>query len=819
MAIDKLSKSNRLLQSRRYTHDSFTDSQEAFTSVLDINANEVYIDQSLIPTSSIPYSGSAQSGLVYSANGQNVMQYYWRQPLTRSNLSTGSAQNEVWFFLNPSGSNAGIGAQLIDSTQQTNFISPKYATPSLANATTEDTTTGYLAKVFVSNAATASGVSAGDAISVNNYTFDYKTGVLQFTSTALAPTSAQYVYVSVYQYKGRTLTDNITSVSSSIAAISASVGGGGSLGSRVASLESATASLFSDTTNLKLYTASANIRLTSLETTSASVNISVTNLNTYSASVSNSLYNLNAFTASGGNASLNSFTASAGIRLTNLETTSASVNISITNLNSFTASNANTSLNTYTSSISDPKFVSIGASTSSLNTFSASVSSSILNLNTTSASVNISVTNLNTYSASISNSIAQLNSFTSSNTSTTALNSFTASAANRLTNLETTSASVNISVTNLNTYSASVSNSIQQLNTFTASNAIVSLNTYTSSISDPKFVSIGASTSSLNSFTSSLLTALTASGVNLTANGNLTVQGNLTVAGTTTAINSQTLNIGDNIIELNYGGTATKSGIYTKDATGGSLISGSFLWDATNDYWIAGISGSESRVLVVGSMGVVSGSSQINLVGTSDYTALFGGIASATSSLNTFTASNANTSLNTYTSSISDPKFVSIGASTSSLNAFSASVSSSILNLNTYSASVSNSIAQLNSFTSSNTSTTALNSFTASAANRLTNLETTSASVNISVSNINSFTASLSPSSNVIFNNVSASAVTSSFNISAPFVSGSTTSKRIAFRDTTGKLELVPSASVAGDFVQWDGGSFIMSNTVDGGSF
>jgi hypothetical protein len=616
MAIDKLSKSNRLLQSRRYTHDSFTDSQEAFTSVLDINANEVYVDQSLIPTSSIPYSGSAQSGLVYSANGQNVMQYYWRQPLTRSNLSTGSAQNEVWFFLNPSGSNAGIGAQLIDSTQQTNFISPKYATPSLANATTEDTTTGYLAKVFVSTAATSSGVVAGDAISVNNYTFDYKTGVLQFTSTALAPTSAQYVYVSVYQYKGRTLTDNITSVSSSIAAISASVGGGagGSLSGRVTNLESVSASVNAYTSSNDTTNTTQNNRLSNLETTSASVNISVTNLNTYSASVSNSIQQLNLFTSStAALGSLNAFTASAAPRLTNLETTSASVNIS--------------------------------------------------------------VTNLNTYSASVSNSIGAINVFSSSQIT-------------KDLTLATYTGSIDTKFTTLGTYTGSIDN---------------------------KFTSVGASTSSLNSFTASILTALTASGVNLTANGNLTVQGNLTIAGTQTIVNSTNIQLGDNIIELN-GSSVANGGIYVKDPTAPTTGTGSFLWDSTSDFWKAGLSGSEQRILVVGSMGVVSGSSQISLAGTSDYSGLFGGIGASTSSLNTFTAS-------------------------------------------------------------------------------------------------------LSTSSNVVFNTVSASAVTSSFNIPTTAVSGSNNTKRLVFRDTTGKLELAPSASVAGDFVQWDGGSFIMSNTVDGGSF
>jgi len=183
MAIDSTKKSSRFLQGRRYTHDTFTDAQEAFTSVLDINANEIYTDQALIPSSSLPFSGSAQSGSIYSVGGQNVMKYWYRQKMTKSNLN-----NEVWFFLNPTGSASGIGAQLIDTNQQVNFLSPKYSVSSLSNANTEDTPPGYGVKVLV------------DATqqSTNNYAFDYKTGVLEFSSSAVAPTEGQLVYILLH---------------------------------------------------------------------------------------------------------------------------------------------------------------------------------------------------------------------------------------------------------------------------------------------------------------------------------------------------------------------------------------------------------------------------------------------------------------------------------------------------------------------------------------------------------------------------------------------------------------------------------------------
>ena len=98
----------------------------------------------------------------------------------------------------------------------------------------------------------------------------------------------------------------------------------------------------------------------------------------------------------------------------------------------------------------------------------------------------------------------------------------------------------------------------------------------------------------------------------------LTLSGDLVVQGTTTTLNTTTFNVEDNIIELNYGGTATEGGIFVKDSIGGSTTSGSLLWDATNDYWKAGISGSESKVLLANGDSIVSSSAQtiLHLGGT-----------------------------------------------------------------------------------------------------------------------------------------------------------------------------------------------------------
>jgi hypothetical protein len=105
---------------------------------------------------------------------------------------------------------------------------------------------------------------------------------------------------------------------------------------------------------------------------------------------------------------------------------------------------------------------------------------------------------------------------------------------------------------------------------------------------------------------------------------NVIVLGDLTVRGTTTSINSTTLQIGDNIIELNGSGVAN-GGLLVKDSTGASIISGSLLWDSTNDYWKSGVSGSESKILLASGDNIVSGSSQITFSGISSLPTLISG--------------------------------------------------------------------------------------------------------------------------------------------------------------------------------------------------
>jgi uncharacterized coiled-coil protein SlyX len=322
-----------------------------------------------------------------------------------------------------------------------------------------------------------------------------------------------------------------------------------SLTASVSTLQTFSENVNTKFTTLGIYTASVDGRLTNLESKSASVDISITNINLFSGSTLD--------------------------RLTNLESKSASVDVSISNINTFTQSvnGRFTTLATYTGSI-DSDLTSIHQTTSSLNQFSASISTSV------------------------STSLASIIDHEDRITYVEGLNGI--SGGNPLIPLNQFSASAKISITNLETFSSSTLTRLSQIESYTSSTntRLGGIESYTSSTN--------IRLSEIESYTSSLKSAISLNGTNVTINGDLSV------LGTTTQINSTQVNIGDNILELNYGGSATTAGIITKDATGASTTSGSLLWNTTNDNWTAGKLGSEAKILTDG-MGVISGSSQISL--------------------------------------------------------------------------------------------------------------------------------------------------------------------------------------------------------------
>jgi hypothetical protein len=89
-------------------------------------------------------------------------------------------------------------------------------------------------------------------------------------------------------------------------------------------------------------------------------------------------------------------------------------------------------------------------------------------------------------------------------------------------------------------------------------------------------VTIGATTAAAGTFTT------------VTTTSNVVVGGNLTVSGTTTTVNSNEVNIGDNIIVLNSDETGTPSQDGGIEIERGTSTNVSLLWNETNDYWTFG---------------------------------------------------------------------------------------------------------------------------------------------------------------------------------------------------------------------------------------
>ena len=207
--FNKPIKSNRLLQSKRYTIAEI-DAAEAYTSVFDLNTSEIFTQQSLILSDNIPYSGSSQDGSFLNSGSSNVpiSKFYYRFPLTPSAVKVeGNTRNNVFFFLSGSGFTPGISTtadpQIIQPQQQTSFISNKYADTSLTTNNSEngvnDGGTAY--NVVVSNQPNG----PGGVYPTTEYQFDYKTGILQFQENATSPTTSTQIYITVYQYLGKTL--------------------------------------------------------------------------------------------------------------------------------------------------------------------------------------------------------------------------------------------------------------------------------------------------------------------------------------------------------------------------------------------------------------------------------------------------------------------------------------------------------------------------------------------------------------------------------------------------------------------------------------
>ena len=229
----------------------------------------------------------------------------------------------------------------------------------------------------------------------------------------------------------------------------------------------------------------------------------------------------------------------------------------------------------------------------------------------------------------------------------------------------------------------------------------------------------------LNLFTGSVSTSLEFTG------SNLTVKGDLNVLGTYTTIKSETVILDDNIIELN-GSEEKYGGLLIKDPTSPNLVSGSLLWDTTNDRWIGGQLGSEENLVVESELTTLSSSlsSSINELSQS-VSSSFNENSEFISDLSSSISSSINELSQSVSSSFNEnSEFISDLSSSisSSITELSQSVSSSFNENSEFitdlSSSISTSISELSSsvstsFDDTNTTITNLSSSLSTSINDL----------------------------------------------------------------------------------------------------
>ena len=216
MAYSKNDRSERLLQGRRFTTDNLTLGQEAFTDVFDLGATEIYTDDGLIPTASsqLTFNSAADDQKIVSGSVVDptlspdlpILRYHFRHKMKPAS----DASKEVYYFTTSEPTHPETDTvtsdQLIETDQQTNFVSPKYIIASDSSKSTEGNPPGYKVIVYKDSSATAGGVTSA-AANPADYVFDFKTGVLSWKQNK--PGTGQYVYITAYQYIGRTLRSQI----------------------------------------------------------------------------------------------------------------------------------------------------------------------------------------------------------------------------------------------------------------------------------------------------------------------------------------------------------------------------------------------------------------------------------------------------------------------------------------------------------------------------------------------------------------------------------------------------------------------------------
>ena len=289
-----------------------------------------------------------------------------------------------------------------------------------------------------------------------------------------------------------------------------------------------------------------------------------------------------------------------GINLTDF---SSSVNTRLGNLES-----AAGSLNSFTAS-ANSKLTAIETSTGSLNTFTSSINTTIKSkldsdgvISGSAQVILTGTTGYSTFSSSVSTSIGEISGSVATTTSglSSSIGSLSSSVA-------TTTSGLTSTITSL---SSSVSSSIGSLSSSVATTTSGLSSTITSLSSSVATTTSGLGTSITNLSSSIATTTLNQSGRldsiegktgsyattgsnifqgNQTITGSLYVSQDLIIAGSSSIqhISSSVVNIADNIITVNAQNPSIRfGGLAVIDSGSSPQVSGSILFDSTNDQWV-----------------------------------------------------------------------------------------------------------------------------------------------------------------------------------------------------------------------------------------
>jgi len=131
------------------------------------------------------------------------------------------------------------------------------------------------------------------------------------------------------------------------------------------------------------------------------------------------------------------------------------------------------------------------------------------------------------------------------------------------------------------------------------------------------------------------------------ATGTVIINGNLTVQGTTTTVNSNEVNIGDNIIVLNADETGTPSQSAGIEVERGTSSNVSFTWDESNDYWTVGsekiVADSFEGDIISTSVDIDGGAIDGTVIGANTAAAITGTTITATTGFSGDLTGNADT--------------------------------------------------------------------------------------------------------------------------------------------------------------------------------